>query len=195
MLPHGHLAVGYLLASAVLRRRDRSLRRRELLALVVSTQLPDLIDKPLAVAVGGVFAGGRTVGHSLLFLVPALVVLGARRHNQPGPVALAAVGTLSHPPLDAAVFLLQGTVVRDLVEVSFLFWPAGLPAGGIVRWLERLPVLGEAVAAKPGWTARHLPSGGRLSWYVRVTELVLASAATVRWLADGAPGLDAVTDR
>ncbi|ELZ46945.1 membrane-bound metal-dependent hydrolase [Halorubrum coriense DSM 10284] len=166
--------------------------------MVVGTLLPDLVDKPLAVAVGGPFASGRTVAHSLLFAIPAILVFGSvlRRCRGPAvPVVLFAVGYVSHPFLDASVFLLQGTLARDLVEVGFVLWPVGLPADGIFQLLEQLPAIDRAIEAKPRWTARHVPSGARLSRYIRVVELALASAATVLWLADDAPGAEALRDR
>lgn len=169
-----------------------------MLLVVVGTQLPDLIDKPLALAVGGAFASGRTVAHSLLFAIPGILVLGAilrRRHGSAIPVVLFAVGYVSHPFLDASVFLLQGTLARDLVEVGFVLWPVGLPADGILQFLERTPAIERAIEAKPRWTAQHAPSGARLSRWMRVVELVLASAATILWLADDAPGVEAIRDR
>ena len=199
MFPHAHLAVGYAFASGVVRAtRHRPIGRREMLLVIVGTQLPDLIDKPLALVVGGTFASGRTVGHSLLFVIPVILVLGAvlrNRHGTALPVALFAIGYVSHPFLDASVFVLQGTLARDLSEVGFILWPVGLPAEGIIRFLERSPAIERLVGAKPRWTARHVPIGVRFRWYVRVTELVLASAATILWLADGAPGAEAVRDR
>lgn len=199
MLPHAHLAVGYLLASGVVRAtRRQSMTPRGTALVVVGTQLPDLLDKPLALVVGGAFAGGRTVGHSLLFTVPAILVLGAvlrHRHGSAMPVVPFAIGYVSHPFLDASVLLLQGTVARDLVEVGFVLWPIGLPAEGIVQFLAQSPALERVIEAKPRWTARHVPGGVRLRRYLRGFELVLASAATIRWLADDAPGADAIRDR
>ncbi|GAA0553119.1 hypothetical protein GCM10008994_30150 [Halorubrum ejinorense] len=172
--------------------------RREALLVVAGTLLPDLIDKPLALVVGGPFASGRTVAHSLLFGIPVVLIFRTvlrRRRGPAVPVVLFAVGYASHPFLDASVFLVQGTLARDLVEVGFVLWPVGLPADGIVRFLERLPAADRAIEAKPRWTARHVPSGARLSRWIRVVELALASAATVLWLADDAPGVEALRDR
>lgn len=198
MLPHAHLAVGYVLASGVVRAtRRRSIELRETALVVVATQLPDLIDKPLALVVGGPLASGRTVAHSLLFAIPGILILGVvlrRRHRPAIPVVLFAVGYVSHPFLDVSVFLLQGTIARDLVEVGFVLWPVGLPADGIVQFLKRSLVIERSIEAKPRWTARHLPSGARLSRCVRVVELALASAATILWLADDAPGVEAIRD-
>ena len=199
MLPHAHLAVGYLLASGLVRAtRDRSIAGREALFVVVGTQLPDLIDKPLAVVVGGAFASGRTAGHSLLFAIPGILVFGAvfrRRYGPLLPVVLFTVGYVSHPFLDASVFVLQGTLARDFVEVGFILWPVGLPVDGIVGVLERSPDIERVIRAKPRWTARYVPSGANLSRVIRVVELILASAAAIRWLADEAPGVEAIRDR
>jgi hypothetical protein len=199
MLPHAHLAVGYVLTSVLVRKLwDRPVARRELLPVLLGTQLPDLIDKPLALAVGGTFASGRTVGHSLLFAIPVIVVSGIvlrRRHGSAMLVVPFAVGYLSHPVLDGSVFLLQGTLTTDLVEVGFVLWPIGIPADGVVGFLAQSPPLNSLIEAKPRWTARHLPRGRHLAWYVRAVELGLASVATIRWVADDAPGLDAVRHR
>lgn len=166
--------------------------------VVVGTQLPDLIDKPLALVVDGAFASGRTVAHSLFFAIPVILILGVILRHRRGPtipVVLFAVGYVSHPFLDASVFLLQGTLARDLVEVGFVLWPVELPADGIVQFLERSPAMERAIEAKPRWTARHVPSGARLSRCIRVVELVLASVATILWLADNAPRVEAIRDR
>ena len=62
MWPWEHLAFGYLLWSLWLRARGRSLPGDwEALVLVFATQLPDLVDKPLAWQLG-VLPGGRSLG-------------------------------------------------------------------------------------------------------------------------------------
>lgn len=84
--------------------------------LLVGAVLPDLIDKPLGTA--GVTALFHSVGHSLVLLVPAVLV--ARR----SPAGLAAaVGWGSHLLADAVHVVINGRPADAL----FLFWPAVLP--------------------------------------------------------------------
>jgi len=81
--------------------------RLPLLALLVGTLLPDLIDKPLyyglAFATGkhgadlGLFSGTRSIGHSLLFL--ALLLIASYLFRSRILLALA-VGTATHLLLD-----------------------------------------------------------------------------------------------
>jgi hypothetical protein len=52
MWPWGHLAVGYLLSAGAAYLRDHSSPRGlAVVALAAGTQLPDLLDKPLASAI------------------------------------------------------------------------------------------------------------------------------------------------
>lgn len=102
MLPSGHAAVGYLLASAFARVRGRRPSARSIGAVVIGAQLPDLVDKPLAWGLGTLPAG-RSLGHSLFVLVPvglAAVAL-ARRCGGGTLVAACWLGTLSHALVDA----------------------------------------------------------------------------------------------
>jgi hypothetical protein len=69
MWPWGHLALGYLLYSPFARARfGRPPTDRATLLLAFGTQLPDLVDKPLAWRLD-VLPAGRTLGHSLLSVV------------------------------------------------------------------------------------------------------------------------------
>lgn len=195
MLPHGHLAAGYLVYGAVTRRFPGADGRTELLLLVLATQAPDIVDKPLGLVVGGPFDGGRTVGHSLLFALPVvgvLYVLVSRNVVERRPALALAVGYLTHPFGDAAPLLVQGDVTTDLREVSFLFWPVGIPAPEVVALLTAIPVLGDAVAGKAAWAAANLPRLPALTVWLRGTELLLSALAVVLWVRDGAPGVQSV---
>ena len=65
MWPWGHLAVGYLVYSGLSRWRFGRLPGSvATLAVALGTQLPDLVDKPLAWTVN-VLASGRSLAHSL----------------------------------------------------------------------------------------------------------------------------------
>lgn len=196
VFPHGHLAVGYLMVSGVIRVTSGKPPDRKMVVLVVlGTQLPDLIDKPLAVLLGGAVATGRTVGHSVLVSVPVLLCLAfifRDERRRLVHMAVFAIGYLVHPFVDASIFLVQGTVTQDIIEISFVVWPVILPADGIVEFLSQFSTVERLITVKPRWTAKHLPSGGHIRPYVRASELVLILLATITWLDDNAPGLDAV---
>jgi hypothetical protein len=85
--------------------------------LVVGAALPDVVDKPLAMA--GVVDLYHTVGHSGLVVVLAVPVAVAGRRG----VALW-IGWLSHLLLDAAHILVNGRPDDAL----FLGWPLTAPA-------------------------------------------------------------------
>ena len=121
MWPWAHAAVGYLLYIAYARRRGRPLRGLPVLATVIGTQAPDLLDKPLSWTVA-VLPAGRSLGHSLLFVV---VVAGlcwyavAVRLDRP-VVALGGVfGYLSHLFADGLGAVLAG----QWADLSYLGWP------------------------------------------------------------------------
>ena len=75
MWPWEHLAVGYIAFSVMQRVGGRQgVPALAVVALALGTQLPDLIDKLLGWGIG-ILPGGRSLGHSLLFALP-VVVLG-----------------------------------------------------------------------------------------------------------------------
>lgn len=171
MLPWGHVAVGYLCYSVGTRVRYRHPPQAgPVIALVVGTQLPDIIDKPLATWFG-VLPSGRSLGHSLLFAV----VLGlgvwwiaTRRDRVRAGVALL-VGHLTHVLVDA----LPAVVAGRWAELGYLLWPL-TPVYRYPGELERelLPYL---VA---GLTQLRL-------------DTVLFVVALLVWIYDGTPGLRA----
>jgi hypothetical protein len=98
MWPWGHLAVGYFLYSPFARARfGRPPTDRATLWLAVGTQLPDLVDKPLAWRLG-VLPAARTLGHSLLTItVVSMLVYAYFERRDRAHVALAfGVGYTSH---------------------------------------------------------------------------------------------------
>ncbi len=132
MFPLGHLAFAYLsyVAAAALTRRPLP-APWPLVPLAFGSQLPDLIDKPLAYY--GVIVSGRSAAHSLLAagVFIALVTVaarGVRRRTDPEhvfgrlgavtPVAFA-IGYLSHFVGDSVRPVLAG----NYADVSFLLWP------------------------------------------------------------------------
>ncbi len=123
MWPWGHLAVGYIAYATYTRyREDAHPVGVPVVVLTVATQLPDLIDKPLAYSVG-VLPEGRSLAHSLLFAVPlclAALALARRGTGWRGRSGVAlAVGYATH---------LFGDSIRELLALNldgltFLAWP------------------------------------------------------------------------
>lgn len=173
MLPWGHAAVGYLVYRGLLRARGRDgPTPAAALAVAAGTQVPDLVDKPLAWSVG-LLPAGRSFGHSLLV---AAVLLGlatrvsAVRERSAAATGFA-VGYLSHPLADAA-----GPVLGGYPAVaSFLFWP-----------VLRVPF------DDSGYSILEV----FLSLEPTVDVLVglgLTAVAVAVWIADGTPGLGLAT--
>ena len=169
MLPWAHVAIGYLLWSVATHSlRGRPPNDREVWVLLFGTQLPDLIDKPLAWSFG-VLPSGRSLGHSLLFVaaVFALASVVAKRRNARALAVAYGVGHLSHSLADAYRPLMEGRYG----DVGYLLWP-----------------LLEGPADGPGRSIvehfRGLTLSSFLGYQSAVTALLLAL-----WLYDGTPGL------
>jgi hypothetical protein len=160
--PLGHAAVAYLaflpVAVAVGRRLPAG---SSIGPLLVASQAPDLVDKPLAYA--GVLPSGRSFGHSLLTAAAVAVLLVAlsraagmsaadgpysdwdREFLRVGPLAVA-VGLGSHLLADSYRALLAGDVRR----VSYLGWPLAsaprYPNDGVAPWTRLLRIVREGHA-------------------------------------------------
>jgi hypothetical protein len=122
MLPLGHLAVVLLPTTLYALVRDRRLPSGTVtLLLVLGTQLPDLIDKPLAWTFG-VLPSGRMFAHSLVVCLPVLAVLTvvAHRRGRGWLGLLFSVAYLSHLAGDFYPILYHGT---DYYFFPNLFWP------------------------------------------------------------------------
>lgn len=168
MWPWGHLAFAYLLHSTFAHVRYRRRPTWPGVALAaLGSQVPDLIDKPLAWTFG-VLPSGRSLGHS--FLVGTVIVVVAvallRRYELRGqPFAL---GYYSHLLGDSIRPVLGG----EFSDLAFLLWPffevetGEGPSVGIVRHLLNAQLEGTVLF-----------------------DLGLASVVFVWWLADGAPGV------
>jgi hypothetical protein len=170
MWPWGHAALGYLLYAlyARVRTHDRP-TGRGVIALLVGTQAPDLVDKPLA-WYADVLPYGRSLAHSVLTGGPILlaVVLYLRHRGHRRLATAFAVGYLSHLVGDAYTFVLDGTYEH----LAFLVWPL-LPIPDVATELEGL--------------FAHL---ARLDAAVVYSDgVLLAACAFVLWLHQGAPGL------
>ncbi|ELY37672.1 metal-dependent hydrolase [Natronorubrum tibetense] len=98
MLPWEHAAVAYLCYTGYARRAEGGPAAGwAVLVVLLASQLPDLIDKPLAWQVGLV-PSGRSVAHSVFVGGPLAIgaVVVARRYGRPALGAAFAIGYLSH---------------------------------------------------------------------------------------------------
>ncbi|ELY41993.1 metal-dependent hydrolase [Natronorubrum tibetense] len=177
MFPWEHLAFAYVLyslfANAVLRRAPTS---RETVAVVIGSQLPDLVDKPLAWTFG-ITETGYSVGHSI-FVAPivclAVYAVAARRDDR----LVAGAFTLaygSHLVIDVYDPLRESS----RFEPRVVLWPLESPPSGdhggfldhfalyFVRYVNEL------------LTGGVTPSVA--------LQLGLGLAVVALWLVDGAP--------
>jgi len=169
MFPWGHAAVAYLLYSGHQRRSRRDLTTVTVVTVLVASQLPDLIDKPLAWHLA-VLPSGRSLAHSLLTgslilgtLVAVLLALEARRL-----VAPLAIGAVSHSLADA----LRATLAVNPADLTFLAWP----------------VLPTPSYDGPESVLGHFASIDPLAPFV-LFQFLLVALALVVWHRDGRPGL------
>ena len=180
MWPWEHLAVGYLAYSLLWRAwTGDPPDGLSALTVAVATQLPDLIDKPLAWTFG-IFPGGYSVGHSIFVAtgLSALALAISGRRGRPALGVAFAVGYLSHLPGD----LLYLYVVNGYLNPAVVLWPA-VPAvpgsatsGLIAHFVTFLRAYVRSLAR------------GRLVW-LTLFEVALLVAALVVWLRDGRPGV------
>ena len=125
MWPWQHAAIGYLIFSMItLAQRREPPDGNELLVLLIATQLPDLIDKPLAWSFH-LLPSGRSLGHSLLTATLCLagVTIIARYYDCSRLVAPLAIGYLTHLITDLPLAVLRG----EFEQATFILWPL-LPA-------------------------------------------------------------------
>lgn len=179
MWPWEHLAVGYLAYSALTRlRTGEPPDGPSAAAIVVGTQLPDVIDKPLAWTFA-VYPGGYAVGHSIVVAIAlsALAVGISRRIDRPSLGWAFAVGYVSHLPADVfyvyvtSGYFLPGIVLWPLVPAI----PNGTESGLLATATRFFRNYVEAVA-----------SGRLLGLFL--LELGLLLAALGAWIYDGLPG-------
>ncbi|SMO54038.1 metal-dependent hydrolase [Halorubrum cibi] len=178
MWPWGHLAVGYVAFSAFVRLglRDRP-NDRAVFVLAVATQLPDLIDKPLAWQFG-LLSNGIGVAHSLLVGVPVALAVG---------IALRFGG---HSQLGAGLSIGYGShVFGDLLFAALFSRPPILPA---FLW----PVYTTPAIDAPGLGVKTwqllLDSrallGGSMGRTYFLLEALLIGGTVALWVLDGKPG-------
>lgn len=121
MWPWEHLAAGYLCYSLLVHLLARRAPRAwPVVALAFGTQVPDLVDKPLAWTLG-ILPSGHSLAHSLFVALPvsALVVTVAWGLGRRQVGAAFAFGYLSHLPGD----VLYPVLVGGEPNFGFLFWP------------------------------------------------------------------------
>lgn len=169
MWPWGHLGCGYLAYRLWQHYTDSSSpNNSEIAALVLGTQLPDLIDKPLSWTLG-VLPAGRTLAHSALSTSVVFVVVLRLTHR------------FGRPSIGHAFIIGYGThLLGDTVALHpdhtaapprFLLWPL-LPieqshaSESIVKHFE---------------TIEQTPC-------VR-SEVLLLVVAILVWARDGYPGI------
>ncbi|ELY61080.1 metal-dependent hydrolase [Natronolimnohabitans innermongolicus] len=174
MWPLGHVAIAYLCYVVATRARfDASPAHFPIpvLFLVVGSQFPDLVDKPLAWYLG-VIPTGRTLAHSLLLLVPLSVAVYfvATRYDRRECGIAFAIGALSHSIVDAVPALWGVTE-----SATHLLWPITS-----VEEYEQGPP-----------TVLGLLQDSLTDPYF-LSEFVFAAVAFVLWRRHGYPGLGAV---
>ncbi|WP_380681456.1 metal-dependent hydrolase [Salinigranum sp. GCM10025319] len=137
MFPLGHATFGYLLYVPFAWLADYRLPYRLTLAsLLVGTQFPDLVDKPLAFV--GVLPSGRALGHSVFFAVGLFVALWfvTRRYDCPHLTVPFGFGHVSHVVGD----LLLPLVAGQRGDFTFLLYPVlpapEYPSDGIAPWVR-----------------------------------------------------------
>lgn len=136
-------------------------------AVLVGGVLPDLIDQPLYHLLFDL-PSTRTLGHSLLFVIPVCLaaLVAVRRSSLPDAVGTGfTVGLVSHPLADALWPLVLGTDA----ELGFLLWPVVHSPPYVGR--KPLFSLGDVVVTT--------------LWF----ELPLLAVALVAWWLDGRPGV------
>jgi len=179
MWPWDHLAIGYVVVSLWRRHRSgRPPRGAEAIAVVVGTQFPDLVDKPLGWGTS-LLPSGHSLAHSLLVAVPlslAVYLLG-RRFDR-GDVGVAfGLAYLSHLPADA----LYPVVLGRSPTVSFLLWPLtdlqSTPPDALAGRVLELVVQFVAFLRTPRGLA------------FLAAESSLLGLALLLWWRDGWPGL------
>ena len=168
MMPLSHLAFGYLLVSVLVRAVPGWEMDRTTVALVaLGTQLPDLVDKPLAWTFH-ILPSGRSLGHSLFAMAAVCALVGyyCRRRGRDDLGAAFAVGYGSHLIGDGYGYLLSG----EYAYLSSLGWPLlpPPPYGDEGTFLTHLPEF----AFTPGLLA----------------QVTLLAILYVVWIEDGAPG-------
>lgn len=175
MWPWGHFVFGYLAYSGFARLSSmRPFDGYTVLFVALGTQLPDIVDKPLAWTFH-VLPSGRSLAHSLFAAVFLSILLGGycRRRGRPELGIAFAIGYLSHLLGDGISYLFSG----EYAYLSYLGWPLLPPPpygdeGGFLihlRDIEPTPLFALELA-------------------------VVATLFLAVWVGDGAPGKREITE-
>lgn len=177
MWPWGHVAVAYLLYSVYARGRfGRPPRPEPALAVVVGSQVADLIDKPLYWW-AGVLPSGRSLAHSLLFAAVLIVTVYAVAIllDRIETATAFVIAHLSHLLADLPPRVFLGYPFGS----EFLLWPfLAQPAFGYGERLFEPPAAVE-LAVTP------LTDPFTFALF----EVALFALALGLWYVDGRPGL------
>lgn len=181
MWPWGHLAVGYLVYAGLAKWRfDRPPGDLETVILILATQIPDLIDKPLAWTVP-VLPNGRSLGHSAFIALALIGLIGwaAKRHGRHDLGWAFGIGYVSHLLTDGLGPFLAGR----WAELAFLVWPVLPPVeySGPKSIVERFAVLAGELAV------------GDISGMLAF-QFLLVVLAGVLWTHHECPGLKLLND-
>lgn len=120
MWPWGHLVIGYVIYSLLGRVRSIRLDGYAVFLVVLGTQFPDLVDKPLAWTLQ-LLPSGRSLAHSLVFAVPVVIVVSVYYYRR-GSLSLATgftVGYISHLITDGIYYISNG----EFQYYAYLLWP------------------------------------------------------------------------
>lgn len=151
---------------------DWKMDRTTVVLVALGTQLPDLVDKPLAWTFH-ILPSGRTLAHSLFALIAVCTLVGYyyRRRGRPDLGVAFAVAYGSHLIGDGYSFLLSG----KYAYLSSLGWPLlpPPPFNGDESFLAHVPEF----AFTPGLLA----------------QVTLLTILYIVWIEDGAPGRELFT--
>lgn len=199
MWPWEHLAVGYVLLSVYSRGRTGTPPTElSALVLVVATQLPDLVDKPLAWQFN--VLDGTAIAHSILVSLALAFVAGvvAGRVGRPLVGTAFAIGYISHLLGDLVYPMLRG---QGHFAWGAILWPG--PDRVVTDPNPASSGSGAAAArAGSGFVSTVGEHAGEFASFLATStghvyllfDLLLVLAAAVLWTIDGWPGLHLVVD-
>ena len=180
MLPWEHAAIAYVLYSGYSRvRYGRPPDGWAVLVVLFASQLPDLIDKPLAWQFG-LLPSGRSLAHSIFVGVPlsAAAIHLARKRGRPEQGSAFAIGYLSHLATDA-VPLYPGASPN----FGSILWPLV----GQGQWSHTQGVFFDRIT---GILVGNVPSILELEPSLNLlVGLAMVAAMLLIWILDGAPGI------
>lgn len=184
MWPWGHAAVGYLVYSLGLRTLGRRPTGAPVIVLLLGTQLPDLVDKPLSWFLG-IFPQGYSVGHSVFVALPVgLVVLAVFRTHARAAIAFT-VGYWSHLVGDIGF----GLLTNNPLTFHRVMWPIlTLPA-----YSNDLTGFARIEAYLITFINFFADEGAAAALVLLAVYFGPCVVAFILWIVDGTPGLSLLT--